>query len=88
MAGETSEALDVGAHLACARCGTQVRLERVGGGRMECCDEPLASAAAAAGARTARAERRARCAGCGNEVAVERDGGGQLECCSEEMAQL
>jgi desulfoferrodoxin-like iron-binding protein len=88
---ETSERLGPGSRLYCRRCGTEVRLERVGGGRMECCDQALvgATGAGAAGAFADRANptHRARCTGCGNEVTIERDGGGRLECCNEEMVR-
>ncbi len=82
---QTSEELEEGTRLACAACGTQVRLEQQGGGRIACCDAPLQAAPRAAGA--AGKGEKASCAGCGNEVTIERDGGGRLECCAEEMVR-
>jgi hypothetical protein len=84
MQSLTSEEARPGAHLSCSRCGTQVRLDHQGGGRMECCDAPLHAAGSGGAPGTGT---RARCAGCGNEVTVERDGGGRLECCNAEMVQ-
>ncbi len=83
--GTTSEGLRPGAHLACAHCGSAVRLEEIGGGRIECCEAPMRGHA---GAGSGVARGRARCAGCGNQVAIERDGGGRLECCNEDMERL
>lgn len=89
MAGDTSERLGAGSLLHCGHCGTEVRLEHVGGGRMECCDTPLTGSTAAAHQQTAGADpgARARCTGCGNEVCIEQDGGGALECCNEAMVR-
>jgi hypothetical protein len=88
----TSEPSAPGSRLRCGSCGTEVRIEQVGGGRIECCDQPLTAVtgAGAAGAFADRAQPagRARCAGCGNEVTIERDGGGDLECCNEGMQRL
>ena len=85
---QTSEELEEGAYLGCAECGTHVRLEQQGGGRMECCDAPLRETAqrGSTPGLSAKGER-ARCEGCGNEVTIERDGGGRLQCCNEEMVR-
>lgn len=91
MEGPGAEAAAAGSRLRCMRCGTSVRLERVGGGRMECCDRPLRPTAdAGGGARTEAAADlgRVRCAGCGNEARLEHDGGGTLCCCNKEMQSL
>lgn len=72
-----------GDHLQCGSCGTAVRVEHVGGGRLDCCEQPLTRSAHAAVGTPARAH--ARCSGCGNEVTVEHDGGGSLECCHRGM---
>lgn len=78
----------VGDRLECGGCGTRVRVRRVGGGRMECCDQPLTSAGgpAADAAAVGRAAG-AHCSGCGNEVGIERDGGGDLRCCADSMVR-
>ncbi len=77
-----SEAVRTGQHLQCGHCGTEVKMQRVGGGRMECCDAPLQ---ACSDDRGEQVSGQARCSGCGNEAAIVRDGGGELECCNEGM---
>ena len=81
----TEQAPVPGDRWQCDSCGTAVRVEHAGGGRMDCCDQPLTRAASAAAGAPARAH--ARCGRCGNAVAVEHDGGGSLECCDREMAR-
>ena len=86
MANGTTGRAAVGDRLQCVGCGTQVRMETVGGGRMECCDQPLtlANGAVAVNAVVGQGVH-ARCTGCGNEVGIERDGGGSLSCCADPM---
>ena len=76
-----SEAAHPGQGLRCGSCGTSVRMRAVGGGRMDCCDQPLEASASGAGAPQARV----RCPGCGNEADVLHEGGGTLACCNRPM---
>jgi len=64
-------------------------MEQVGGGRIQCCAQPLAAASGGAvpAAQAAGPGARARCNGCGNEAEIERDGGGHLSCCADPMAR-
>lgn len=32
---------EIGAHLRCTTCGNQVRIEEIGGGRLECCSASM-----------------------------------------------
>jgi hypothetical protein len=32
---------EIGAHLRCTTCGNQVRIEEIGGGRIECCSASM-----------------------------------------------
>ena len=76
-----SEAAHPGEGLRCSACGTSVRMRSVGGGRMDCCAQPMESSSAPDGA----ASGRVHCAGCGNEADVLHEGGGTLACCDQPM---
>lgn len=32
---------EIGGHLRCTRCGNQVRVEEIGGGHVECCNQSM-----------------------------------------------
>ncbi len=83
MANRTSERVAVGDRLSCGHCGTEIRMEQVGTGHVQCCERPLRPSVGnvPAGAGAAHA----RCEDCGNEACIEHDGGGSLSCCHAQM---